>query len=325
MKEEQLKQYNKAHCWQYDIRLNNLQEDIAEAGLSLKTIEILRCSDFTFQNEPKNQIFTEVKRFIERHEWLGKISLYPTHFFTARYKGILAGVIIMDMPVAFSKMLGENTKTLERLISRGACVSWSPKNLASKLIMFAINWMVKNTPYRFFTAYSDTEARELGTIYQACNFYYLGRKSGAGWQYKLDNDRLVSDRYFRSRSVYKRLAKADGIFWEASWQVKDKVHFELMPIEIVKRIKQLSQDYQNSCDKRPVAPKHKYAYIQGKDKRETKHLKKIFLEKNNTFGYPKERNVIDNETNFDFVPAIHSKLDILKPVKKNYEELDMFD
>lgn len=46
--------------------------------------------------------------------------------------------------------------------------------------------MVKNTQYRLFTAYSDTEAKELGTIYQACNFYYLGKKSGAGYQYKLN-------------------------------------------------------------------------------------------------------------------------------------------
>lgn len=51
------------------------------------------------------------------------MSLYPTHFFTARYKGILAGVVIMDMPNAFSKLLGEDTKQIERLISRGACVS----------------------------------------------------------------------------------------------------------------------------------------------------------------------------------------------------------
>lgn len=325
MKEEQVKQYNKAHCWQYDIRLNNFEDDVKESGLSEGEIRGLRCSDFILQQEPKESVFTEVKLFIERHEWLGKVSLYPTHFFTARYKGRLAGVVIMDMPVAFSKLLGEDTKKLERLISRGACVSWSPKNLASKLIMFAINWMVHNTPFRLFTAYSDTEARELGTIYQACNFYYLGRKSGAGWQYKLYDGRLVSDRYFRSRSVYKRLAKADGIFWQASWQVKDKVRFDLMPDDIAKRIKQLSKDYQNSCDKRPVASKHKYAYVQGIDKRETKRLKKLLTDRNAVYDYPKNRNIIDNETSFEFVPATHPRLEILKPAEKDYEELNMFD
>ena len=50
---------------------------------------------------------------------LGTIGSYPTHWFTAYYKGILSGVIIMSMPNAFSKLLGEETKNIERLIARG--------------------------------------------------------------------------------------------------------------------------------------------------------------------------------------------------------------
>ena len=193
------------------------------------------------------------------------------------------------MPNAFSKLLGEDTRKVERLISRGACVSWSPKNLASKLISFAIKWMVANTQYRLFTAYSDSEARELGTIYQACNFYYLGKKSGSGYQFKIENDKWTSDRYFRSRSVYKRLAKADNIEWVDEWQDGDCVHFDKMPADVALRIKTLSKEYQNSCEKRKINPKHKYAYVLGKDNRETKALRKLFEERNKTYPYPKER------------------------------------
>ena len=289
MENERFKTYSEDHCWQYNIRINNIEEDLLLSGLTIYEANSLRISDFTFQNEEKKLIFKEVKEFIERHEWLSKLSLYPTHFFTARYKGILAGVIIMDMPNAFSKLLGENTKTLERLISRGACVSWSPKNLASSLISFSINWMVRNTQYRLFTAYSDTEAKELGTIYQACNFYYIGKKSGAGYQFKIENGKWTSDRYFRSRSVYKRLAKANGIDWCDEWQDGDMVHFDKMPEDVALKIKWLSKDYQNSCGKRKIEPKHKYAYVLGVDKRETKKLRKIFEERNKTFSYPKER------------------------------------
>lgn len=35
--------------------------------------------------------------------------------------------------------------------------------------------------------------------------------------------------------------------------------------------------------------KHKYAYVLGRDKRETKILRKTFEDKNKTFPYPKER------------------------------------
>jgi len=149
-KDERFVWYNKDVCWQYDIRVKNMDDDLQLCGLSKNDVSNLRVSDFELRQENKTIIYEEVKNFIHRNEWLGRMSLYPTHFFTARYKGILAGVVIMDMPSAFSKMLGDNTKKLERLISRGACISWSPKNLASSLISFAINWMVKNTPFRDF-------------------------------------------------------------------------------------------------------------------------------------------------------------------------------
>lgn len=286
---ERFKSYNKDTCWQYDIRVNNLEDDLKELGLSNVTASELRCSDFTLQYEEKSLIYQEVKRFIERHEWLGKMSLYPTHIFTARYNGTLAGVVIMDMPNAFSKMLGEDTKKVERLISRGACVSWSPKNLASKLIMYAIKWMIKNTPYRLFTAYSDTEAKELGTIYQACNFQYLGKKSGAGKQYQIENGKWVSDRYFRSRSVYKRVAVKAGIDWKPEWQDGDLVYFNLMPDTIASTIKGLSKEYQLSCISRKIEPKHKYAYVVGSCDTETRKLRRIFNDRNKTYPYPKER------------------------------------
>jgi len=283
------KTYNKEQCWQYNIRLENLKDDLQKANLTKEITDNLKISDFTFHKEEKNIIFNEVKEFIEKHEWLGRLSLYPTHFFTARYNGILAGVVIMDMPNMFSKLLGEQTRRLERLISRGACISWSPKNLASKLISFSMNWMVKNTQYRLFTAYADTEAKELGTIYQACNFYYLGKKSGTGYQYKLESGKWVSDRYFRSRSVYKRLAKNNGIVWEDKWQKGDLVLFNMMSDDVSKKIKNLSKEYQNSCEKRKMEPKHKYAYVLGVSKKETKKLRKIFEERNKTYPYPKER------------------------------------
>jgi len=281
--------YTKNHCWQYDIRLSNREQDLTNSGLTEEDVQDLRISDFVFANESKDLVFDEVRIFIERHEWLKRLSLYPTHFFTARYKGILAGVVIMDMPTAFSKILGEGTRKIERLISRGACISWSPKNLASALIMFSIKWMVKNTRFRLFIAYGDAEAKELGTIYQACSFYYLGKKSGSGYQYKTEVDRWVSDRYFRSRSVYKKLAKKLGIMWDVSWQDGDVIHFDKMPEDVANAIKTASKDYQDSCEKRKIEPKHKYAFVLGATKYETKKLRKIYEERNKLFAYPKER------------------------------------
>lgn len=284
-----MREYSQPHCWQYDIRVNNAVKDIEDAlhqGLTKQELNDLQISDFTMQYEQNS--FKEASVFINKHEWLGKMGLYPTHIFTARYKNVLAGVVTMDMPNAFCNLLGKDTKYLERLIGRGACISWSPKNLASSLIMFAIRWMVSNTPYRLFTAYSDPEAKELGTIYQACNFYYLGQNSGTKYKY-LVNGRWVTDRSFRSRSMYKRLAKQLNIIWNRDWQSGDKVLFDRMPDDIVKKLKDASKQLQISCPKKLQPLKHKYAYILGADRRETKKLKKIFEKNCPPRPYPKIR------------------------------------
>ena len=196
--------YDKSHCWQYDIRKSNFEKDLIDANLTLEETSTLKVSDFEFKFvDDKNERKTIIE-FIKRHEWLGTLSQYTTHWFACYYKNILAGVVLMNVPNAFSKLLGENTPNLERLISRGACVSWSPKNLASALIMWSINWMAKNTTFRLFIAYSDPTAKELGTVYQACNFYYLGKGNGGKRYMSPYTGKIISDRFFRQKTAYKK-------------------------------------------------------------------------------------------------------------------------
>ena len=143
---DRFKDYQKNHCWQYEIRQQNLSNDLKEASLTKQEYESLRTEDFEFcyVNKENKEECLEIKQFIEQHEWLGKLPIWLTHRFTARLKknGTLAGVIIMATPNAFSNVLGEENKNKEKLISRGACISWSPKNLASWLLMKSIKWMV---------------------------------------------------------------------------------------------------------------------------------------------------------------------------------------
>jgi hypothetical protein len=296
--------YDQPHCWQYEIRQQNTETDLADAiryfaqprslfapirEINADTLQALRVPDFTLAFEEKSSCYDEVSEFIRRHEWLGQMSSRPTHIFTARYHGLLCGVVVMDMPNAFSKILGEGTRKVERLIARGACISFSPKNLGSALVMFSIRWMVQNTRFRLFTAYSDPEAKELGTIYQACNFYYLGKSSGTKYQYRLESGKWVSDRYFRCRSVYKRLALQAGISWDAAWQKGDKVHFDLMPETVSAQLRDLSKAYMLGRERREVDAKHKYAYVLGVNKRETKVLQAALLANTAIYPYPKER------------------------------------
>jgi|TARA_R100000149_G_C5874351_1_gene138082 hypothetical protein len=298
---DRFKDYKKQHCWQYEIRQQNLKQDLKEAGLTSDERESLRIEDFEFCYVDKSDKETceSIKRFIERHEWLGKLPARPTQRFIARLKknGTIAGAIVMATPNSFSHILGRENRDKEKLISRGACISWAPKNLGSWLIMKSIKWMVKNTDYRIFSAYSDPEAKELGTIYQACNFYYLGQKSGTLKQY-FDPSRphlgWFSDRDFRKRSKYKLYAQSIGLTMEEwnGYMKKYSPNWEIMPEGLKEKIKSEEKKYRDSCQNREMPPKHKYVYILGRSKKETKELKKLFDKFNpDVVGleYPSER------------------------------------
>ena len=273
--------------WQYKKRLQYLSEDVERLNFDISVLSPL---DFVVSPVAKNDLATMgIRKFIVRYEWLGTISPYPTHYFSAMYNNLLGGVVIMDMPSPFSKMLGEDTKYIERLIARGACASWTPKNLNSHLIMASIRWMSINTQYRLFTAYADPEAWELGTIYQACNFFYLGQKFGTRKTLVLSSGKEVSDRYFRTRSAYKRYAKMAGIAWIKSWQERDRILFSHMPPLIEETLRKIAKEEEAKCIVKYKVLKHKYAYIRGRNKIETRHMRNEFLDRNKTYPYPSVR------------------------------------
>ena len=257
---EKIKNYDKPWCYQYQKRLDTLQEDLDKYGLTQEDLDNISIDDFVFEYVDKNDNIKkdEAYRFIERYEWLGTCNgVFVSHIFTARYKGILGGVIMFAMPYAFSKLLGENTKSIERLIARGASASFCPKNLGSKFLMWSIKWMVNNTQYRLFTCYSDPAAKEMGSIYQALNFYYLGNGSGRKIMcINPYNDKsIISDRQFRSRSFYKRYAKDLGIYWEEGWNKSDKIYWDKIPNDIEKKLKEYSKYMYDKADKIEVKPK----------------------------------------------------------------------
>jgi hypothetical protein len=190
---------------------------------------------------------------------------------------VLSGVIIMATPNAFSNLLGKDMRDKEKLIARGACISFGPKNLGSHIIMEAIRWMVKNTEFRFFTAYSDPDAKELGTIYQACSFQYLGQASGTKHQYFIEGKGWKGDKAFTERSEYVRHAKDLGIEFLPEWRRKGKVNWSAIPIEVAVQLKKAAVAKKAACKKRVAAPKHKYVYVMGRGKKETRRLRKLLL------------------------------------------------
>jgi thymidylate kinase len=150
--------------------------------------------------------------------------------------------------------------------------------------------MVDHTQYRLFTAYSDPMARELGTIYQACNWYYLGQRAGATVRYVSPyTGKVVSDRFFRQRTAYRHYARELGLDWDRSWVTPTGMAWANVPPDVEAALRQRSRDVQAAATPVTVPPKHKYALVLGRDRSETRRLRRLFEERNRTFPYPKVR------------------------------------
>lgn len=114
------------------------------------------------------------KKIIEEYEWLGCMPAVNKYYFGIFFGDICGGVAVFGPD--YSENLGvwdkyDYSKKI-LLLSRGVCLHWTPKNTASRLISKSMKMLPSK--YEVITATTDHLAGEVGTIYQACNFHYVG-------------------------------------------------------------------------------------------------------------------------------------------------------
>lgn len=202
-------------CHQKIIKERTLKEDLALLG---SDVFLAPLEDYILAKEEFSE---EIVQFIKRYEWLGGVGINPRWVFTARVMGRLAGLVCLNLPNAYSKLLGEGTKDLECLIQRGASASFAHPHLGSKLIRFACRWMVHNTDKRIFYGYADISARESGTIYLSAGFTPLGYTFGGKALYvtpSWNNGRAFSPQSLRRTPVFKKWFRTTyGLPWPKEW------------------------------------------------------------------------------------------------------------
>jgi hypothetical protein len=195
---------------------------------------------------------------------------------------------MINHPQAYSHLLGEDTSR-EALIQRGATASWTPKNLGSRLILFSCKWMVANTSKRIFVGYGDSKAHEIGTIYQACNFDYLGDKFGTDVIYTHPNIRdgaPFSAQILKRTSAFRKWCRQNGIDLQPSWFKKNQYKdLKAIPTEIKESWYSDIKKTLAECSTIKIGRKHKYALLLAKDKRELKYLRSLKTYK--PLPYPK--------------------------------------
>ena len=153
--------------------------------------------------------FAEAKALIVRHEWLrsmptGTLACYGLKTDLGDFVGVVA---FARGPAPESHDLcGPEHRHLAVCLARGACVHWAHPHAASFLISRACKLAHRNHGWKIFFAYADPRAGEIGAVYQACNWLYLG--VGVGRRPCAGRWRFFSRREGRWRSTER--ARAAG-------------------------------------------------------------------------------------------------------------------
>jgi hypothetical protein len=123
--------------------------------------------------------YEAAKSVILKYQWL--CSMGTTEQAYGLYlRGELAGVVCFGKTAGtrtLASVCGQRWAKHATVLCRGACVHWAHKHSASHLISTACNLMAQKGTH-IFVAYSDTEAGEIGTVHQACNWIYCGETAG---------------------------------------------------------------------------------------------------------------------------------------------------
>lgn len=128
--------------------------------------------------EVKYVDYNTAKQIILKYEWLGTMPTGCKFSIGLYIDRALAAVECFTDSKAGSKYSLFGYPAL--CLARGACVHWAPAWAASYLIQKSIK-LIDPALYDIVIAYADTDAGEIGTVYQAANWYCIGTVSNIFW------------------------------------------------------------------------------------------------------------------------------------------------
>ena len=151
----------------------------------------------------------EASALIFKYEWLATMAAGTKACYGLRLdkgKGELLGVVCFatgsGSPESL-KVCSVPAKTV--ILARGACVPHAPRHAASKLIRHACREAHKEFGWECFIGYSDEQAGELGIVYAAVGWRYMGKaKQGIKTTfYSPDGTQKITSYNFNKRSESK--------------------------------------------------------------------------------------------------------------------------
>jgi hypothetical protein len=156
--------------------------------------------------------YDEAKKIILEYEWLGTMGTTQIHF-GIFYSDFMdgekcAGVVCFGYFQAmntssgghpYAPYVGVEYAKKGIQLTRGACVHWAHEHSGSKLIGYGLREIAKRG-YKYVVAFSDPKAGEIGTLYQATNWYYLGATKDKHWDIYDKSGKL----FLNDRDIFKK-------------------------------------------------------------------------------------------------------------------------
>ena len=208
--------------------------------------------------------YRTAEKIILDYEWLGNMG--TTEFcYGIIWDGVVGGVVCFGRTAGsnvYSSVCGPQYANHAITLCRGACVHWAHPHSASKLISTACKMMLDHG-FNIFIAYSDPDAGEIGTVYQACNWIYCGRTS-ASEKFETPDGKI---RDARLVSAYTRDRKGGTLKYKRSRSDQKKIMLSL------------------GCRFFKGNAKHRYVQILGRTRREEKQIRRDL--EWNVLSYPK--------------------------------------
>tara|TARA_R100001594_G_scaffold14406_1_gene30634 strand:+ start:1762 stop:2604 length:843 start_codon:yes stop_codon:yes gene_type:complete len=205
---------------------------------------------------------------ILKYEWLGTLPVNYNKFCGLYFGSALAGVTCFVEVKFGGKFTLYNYPAV--CLGRGACVHWCPDWGGSYLIQNSIKMLYKNKNPRYVVAFSDWDAGEIGTLYQACNWVYLGHKNTREWVDRNGKRYDINTPAVRAVSGFAR--KNNKGLKATKKQRKEQEQ------------KMIKEGYRLVDG----AVRGKYATIIGRKNKKYREMKKLLIE--NSKPYPKRNN-----------------------------------
>ena len=228
-------------CWQYLVKTRILnKESVDLTNIDTNEVKVVPID------------WQEARGFITIYEWVGNMGT-SKQCFGLLIGNRLASVVCygpLTAPTHYARVLGKELSKSVMQLCRGASTYWAPKWAPSKLVSHSLKILHRTQRISVVVAYADPEAGEIGTIYQACNAFYLGEtSSGGGKRY------IIKGHSYDPRKVVKRfgsrarehLLRIDPSYKEIPIKPKHRYVFVLgskkVRREILGRIKPLISEY----------------------------------------------------------------------------------